>query len=98
MDDLFPHFSDPQLLPDGRTWTAEYESFNPRTDDVYYYVTLGGGVATSYFVRVSTMGYPEREKEWEHVRQRVALHAEAGVPNTEYEGSVPWQMRRGITS
>jgi hypothetical protein len=90
MSDLVPHFAEPQPLPDGSTWTAEFESFDPRTGAVYYWVTLSGG--RSYFVKVGD------DDDVDRLRAKVAFHAEAGEPNTDYRGSVMWQMERGITS
>lgn len=93
-----PHFPDPRPLSGGRTWTAEFESWDPRTDNTYYWVTVRGADEKSFFVRVSKMGYADPAREQQHLRERVALVAETGESNTEYQGSVPWQMERGITS
>ncbi len=90
MAEPFPHFSDPCLLPNGRTWTAEFESYDMRTDAAYYYVTVGGGGASAFFVRVGARGgVPDRDD----LLAQIAVHAEAGQPNTDYEGSVMWQIR-----
>ena len=31
----FPQFTEPTSLPDGATWTAEFDSYNQKTDSAY---------------------------------------------------------------
>lgn len=47
----FPQFNEPKALDDRRAWTARYESFDQRKDDVYYTIRLlEDGVVTSVFI------------------------------------------------
>ncbi len=91
----FPEFTEPTPLTDGGSWTAEYESYDPRTDSAYYCVSLcvpkatalaeaaEGETGLELWARVHCSGVPEPEFLFKQVRDV----AESGTSNTEYRGS-----------
>ena len=89
MPEPFPEFSEPNPLPDGRSWTAEFDEYDMRHDDAYYFVTLGDG-SPGFFARVWVDGgVPDRA----HLAEQLAKVAATGKANTETNGSFGWQLR-----
>lgn len=93
MRNRWPQFLMPTRLPDGRAWTAVFESYDQRNDDVYYYVTLTeeGRDAAGFHVRVCVP--PEGEGSSGPalrglLRGEIHRVAESGRANTEYQGSL----------
>ncbi len=89
----WPQFLKPTRLPDGRAWTAVFESYDQRNDEAYYYVTLTeeGRDPAGFFVRV--MAPPEGEGSKGAalrglLREEIHRAAEAGRANTDYSGSL----------
>lgn len=90
----FPHFAQPQSLPGGARWTAEFESHDERADAVYYCVTRvePGGSRRELWAQVSNYGIPEPDRI-ARLLADVARVAAAGESNTTYTGSLMWELR-----
>lgn len=77
----FPGFTEPTPVAggDGRTWTAAFDSYDSRTEDLYYVLSLwlDGQVVDRFVVSVFPSGDP---------RDALARLAAGGVTNTEYHG------------
>lgn len=93
MKSVWPQFLRPTRLGDGRSWTAVFDSFDQRNDDVYYYLTISeaGRDPSAFFARVSVP--PEGEGAGGPALRallREELHrlAESGRANTDYNGSL----------
>ncbi len=88
----FPTLAGPYALPDGGSWSAEFESYDMRMDTAYYFVTRDDGdEVLEFFVRAHVSGgVPDEEALLAQVRP----HAERGEANTDYEGSMMWRLRR----
>lgn len=93
MKTRWPQFLKPTRLSDGRAWTAVFDSYNQRHDDVYYYVTVveEGRDPNGFFVQVSVP--PEGEGSAgpalrSFLRAEIDRLADAGRPNTDYRGSL----------
>jgi hypothetical protein len=89
----WPQFLHPTRLGDGRSWTAVFDSFDQRNDDVYYYVTVvePGRDPNACFVRVSVP--PEGQGSGGPalralLREEINGLAESGRANTDYNGSL----------
>jgi len=85
----FPQFDDPNALDDGRSWTARFESFDQRNDDVYYTIRIvADGKPTELIGKLSYLG---QDQDSDELRSTFAaqLHdiAAAGKTNTDYVGS-----------
>lgn len=90
----FPEVLGPYSTVDGGSWTAEFDSFNARLDDIYYLVTRNDAEGTRwcFFVKTSVMGPGDLE---EKLRARITPHAEEGGRNTDYTGNmVKWLPAR----
>ena len=89
----FPQFPQPTPIDGQRAWTAAFESFDQRNDDLYYVVDLhdGGQRTARFLVQVSPTLHPD---EWdgpkfvEQVRQAIAKVAATGKTNTSYLGAM----------
>lgn len=93
MKTRWPQFLKPTRLSDGRAWTAVFDSFDQRNDDVYYYVTVveEGRDPSGFFVQVSVP--PEGEGSAgpalrSFLRAEINRLADDGCPNTDYNGSL----------
>src|SRR6185312_11019748 len=76
-------------LDDGRTWSATFESYDERHDDVYYVVTLSDG--TDLMAQCSTTFSSNAWIETEvrdTLRERIGRVAATGKSNTDYRGPV----------
>ncbi|GGM85778.1 hypothetical protein ACFFX1_29560 [Dactylosporangium sucinum] len=75
----FPDFTTPDPLDGHRSWTARFDSFNQRTDDLYYVVSIheDGRVVRRFVVNV----WP-----WEDLAAALRRLAAGGVTNTDYPG------------
>lgn len=88
-----PEFSEPIAIDAERSWTAVYDSYDQRNDDVYYAITVRGPTGETRLM--AQVGMYWAGEEWSgpefHERLRGALHevAVAGKSNTAYTGS-PW--------
>jgi hypothetical protein len=93
MEEGFPEFPEPVMVADGRAWTATFESFDQRKDDLYYIADIheGGVRSARFMVHVSPTIHPDL---WtgpafiEHVRQAIGKVAATGRTNTEYTGAM----------
>jgi WD40 repeat protein len=87
----FPAFAEPVPIGDGRVWTANYESYDQRLDDVFYTIWVGaaGGPARQLTVSI---GLYWAGDDWSDPafadRLRAELHAAAvrGESNTRSAG------------
>jgi hypothetical protein len=78
-----------EKLDDGRHWSATFDSYDQRTDTVYYVVTLSDG--TSFMAAVSALFSTEQWNDEEArttLRARLGRVAATGQTNTSYRGSV----------
>jgi hypothetical protein len=81
------------------SWTAEFESWDQRLDDAYYWVTVwrDGTPVKTFMAKVNG---PMWEERWDDpavaakLRQSVHEVAVAGEPNTDYLGRRPPQGRQ----
>ncbi|MEZ4361745.1 MAG: hypothetical protein R3B48_16270 [Kofleriaceae bacterium] len=84
----YPEFSTPIALDDDRAWTATYDSYDQRNDDVYYRITIG---ETSFMAQVGLYWAGE---DWTTPEFRARLQDELhrvaarGVTNTTYTGAM----------
>ncbi len=85
----FPQFDQPEALDDGRSWTARFESFDQRNDDVYYTVQLIADGATSSFL--AKLSYLGQDQDSDALATDFAGQlrdvATTGKTNTDYVGS-----------
>jgi hypothetical protein len=77
----WPEFSDPQPLDDGRTWTARFDSWNERLDDIYYLATVDG---TSFMVQLYISVDFRLPVFPELLRRGLGAQAATGSTNTEH--------------
>jgi hypothetical protein len=87
----FPVFDEPVAIDGRRSWTAVFDSYDQRNDDVYYVVTVHGGTpeAARFVVQVPLYWAGDDWTGPEFVeRLRPELHALAstGRTNTRYRG------------
>ena len=88
MPEVFPDFADPTSLEGGASWTAEFESYDQRSDCAYYFVTVRtGDDVKELWARVD----PPSGQPFHDQLHRVAA---AGETNTEYTGSLMWELKR----
>ena len=91
MDSNWPDFTD-ERLDAQRTWSARFDSYNQRTDDVYYRVTIkdGGSEGAPFMVEagVAWLGDLQGPQFVEKLRGQIRDLAAAGKANTDYEGPV----------
>jgi len=86
----FPEFTQPVELPDGRSWTACYDSYDQRHDVAYYVVTIAGRRADPVVAEVWM--WPAGE-DWTTpgfagwLRDQVHAIAVTGASNTPYRPS-----------
>lgn len=88
MSFTWPEFAG-EPIGDGRTWSATFDSYDERKDDVYYVVTLTDG--ESFMVCVSATFSGDQWEEAEvtsTLRARIAQVAATGKTNTDYRGPV----------
>jgi hypothetical protein len=87
----FPEFPQPQPLDGQRTWTASFESYDQRNDEIYYIVDLRE--AHQHVARFIVQVWPSVPgNRWDpiafvdNVRQGIAKIAATGRTNTSYLG------------
>ena len=77
----FPEFAEPDPIAGagGRAWTAAVDSYDSRTEDLYYVLSVhdGGRVVDRFVVSVLPSGDPS---------DALARLAAGGVTNTTYRG------------
>lgn len=93
MSSNFPEFTTPQPLAGGRTWTATFESFDQRNDDIYYVVDIReGDTRITRFIAQVWPSVPGNAWDGpafvENVRQGIAKVAATGKTNTSYIGAM----------
>ena len=86
MDSNWPDFTD-ERLDAQRTWSARFDSYNQRTDDVYYRVTIkeGGSEGAPFMVEagVAWLGDLQGPQFVEKLRGQIRDLAAAGKANTD---------------
>ena len=62
--------SKPSALGGGRSWTAAFESVNPRKDEAYWWVTLteSDGTTVEFFVRIYIFGPVQSDADGENLQ------------------------------
>jgi hypothetical protein len=93
MSFTFPEFSQPTPIDAQRAWTAVFDSYDQRNDDVYYLVTLreAGHEVGRFFVQVSVSWAGD---DWtgpaflDRLRNEIDRVARTGKTNTSYRGSM----------
>lgn len=93
MGSTFPQFPEPTPLDAERAWTAMFESFDQRNDDIYYVVDIHeGGKRTARFIVQVWPNLPPDEWDGpafvEKVRQEIAKVAATNKTNTSYIGAM----------
>jgi hypothetical protein len=91
----WPEFTN-EPLDGNRAWSATFDSYEERRDDVYYVVTLsdGGQVVGTFMAAVSAAFSSDDCPDSEvaaTLRKRIGQVAATGKANTSYRGPV---MRR----
>ncbi len=91
---MWPEFSKPILLSNGYSWSAGFDSYNQRTDEVYYMVTLhaAGRDPISFMVCVDYAWATDNMSEEEiatGLRKLIAEVAATGKTNTRYHSNGP---------
>lgn len=89
----FPEFSEPVAIDAQRSWTATFDSYDQRNDDVYYVVTLRevSGATMNLMVRV---GLDWAGDDWtglellDRLRKEIHGVAATGKSNTHYTGAM----------
>jgi hypothetical protein len=86
----FPEFPQATAIDGQRSWTARFDSYDQRNDDVYYAVTLrDDGHEAQFFVQV---GMSWAGDDWtgpdfvERLQQEIQRVAATGKANTSYTG------------
>jgi hypothetical protein len=87
----FPEFRQPVVIDAERSWTAVFESYDQRNDDVYYVVTVHqtGHESVSFMVQV---GLSWAGDDWtgpgfvERLGKEIHQVAATGKTNTSYTG------------
>ena len=91
MDPDWPDFRGEPLDP-GRTWSARFDSFNQRTDAVFYLVTITeGGRESAPFMIEAGVAWPDSVQGAalvEKLREQLRRLAADGQANTDYTGPV----------
>jgi hypothetical protein len=93
MDFEFPEFSEPISIGPALAWTATFDSYDPRNEDVYYRVALhaDAGAGSPFFVQI---GLGWAEQKWESPSFRARLQEEISTvaatrkTNCDYRGSL----------
>ena len=87
----WPQFSTPVTLPDGRSFTATFDSYDQRHEECYYRVTLGEGESASAFI--AQVGTEWAGDDWStpeftaQLLDGIRRVAATGRSNTSYEGT-----------
>ena len=89
----FPEFDQPTTIDAQRSWTARFESYDQRNDDVYYVVTLreDGREVARLFVQV---GLHWAGDDWtgpgfvDRLHKEIHKVAATGRTNTSYSGAM----------
>ena len=87
----FPSFDTPTPLDAQRGWTARFDSYDQRNEDVYYVVAIHDGTreVARFMVQISVAGAGD---DWtapgftEDLRKDLQRAAGAGKTNTSYTG------------
>lgn len=85
----FPSFLEPTPLADGTAWTAEFVSYDQRTDSAYYCIRWAKGDGEELWARVHCDGVPDREQLFADVQDVV----QSGESNTDHRGGMVWFMK-----
>lgn len=89
----FPEYPEPVPIDGQRSWTARFESYDQRNDDIYYGVTLheAGEPAVQLMVQVwpSWAGDDWTRPDFaDRLRQEIHAVAATGKTNTSYLGAM----------
>lgn len=88
----FPEFSEPVALADGRRWTAAFDSYDQRNEDVYYVITLHADGEPVRFMAQAPLYWAGEDWSTPEFRTRLeselALVAKQGQSNTPYAGTM----------
>lgn len=87
MDSEYPQFNEPIAIDARRSWTATFDSYNLRLDDLYYVASIReeGGDVTEIMVQVSWWGQETGDfAGW--LREEIQRVVATGKTNTEYAG------------
>lgn len=88
----FPELNEPQRLGWRVIWTAQFESYDQRSDDIYYVVTRRDGSEEPVRFIVRVWARPDlpwdRPAFAESLRQDLAQVAATGQTNTSYTGKM----------
>jgi hypothetical protein len=90
----FPRFDEPVALDERRAWTAVFDSYDQRHDDVYYVLTVReqGREVARFMAQTWVQG-----DDWtttaflDDLRDQLHQVAVTGATNTRYTGAMgPW--------
>lgn len=98
MTSPWPEFDQPIPIDATRSWTALFNTYDQRTDDCYYIITLHGGGTSErrIMAEISLCAQDLSDPGFAGWLKR-QLHdvAASGRPNTEYKGSMEEWMKGG---
>ena len=88
---MWPEFPEAISLEGDRAWTARYDSWDERNDDVYYLVTIreAKSAPRRFMASISSVGVDALESSalLASVRDQLQRIATNGVANTSYKGN-----------
>ncbi len=87
----FPDFLESRPLSSGRSWSAVFESFDQKNDDLYYVISIyrAGYELSRFMVKIfddPSAGVSREERE-KRIENDLFNCAKEGRPNTSYRGS-----------
>lgn len=89
MSDEFPQFEAQTPLSSTRSWTARFDSYNERTEDCYYVITIHeGSEPVARFMVVVPADLPTLLSSLQEL-------AAGGLSNTPYRGSLAYWLESG---
>lgn len=86
----FPEFPDPIAIDGQHSWTAVLDSFNQRTDDLYYRLTLHhrNQPVACFMAQAACWTSLDGEELVSDVREQLHAVASTGATNTSYQGAL----------
>lgn len=93
MNFTWPHFTESAPLADGRSWVAEFESYDQRTETCYYWLVVRRGLdPEGRLMAAIDLDGAEEDRTGPEFRVRLAWElaaiAATGRTNTTYTGSL----------
>lgn len=87
----FPEYPEPTPIDGERSWTARFDSYDQRNDDIYYEVTIhqGASQVARFYVKVFPAWAGDdwnRPDFADKLRQDIHKIAATGKSNTDYLG------------